>query len=615
MARHPALASRRSSSSGSRHRTGRTRGCSLDRFDSDAGLFGEYVATAIAGLIGHDSGLEGVPGERGPDVRAMVSAIVDDLADAPPRSVLVLDDYHAVEGGDVHAAVAYLIDCLPSHTGLALVTRADPPLPLSRLRAQGRLIDVRGADLRFTHEEIGEYLHGTLGVELSTDAVAAIAERSEGWIAALQLASLGLDATDDEDVVAAVSGRQRHIAGYLIEELLARLPADLAAFLLDTSPFDRFDAALCHQVTGTQYPARRIDELERRNAFLIPLDDGWYRYHHLFAELLRSRLRRNDPDREHDLLVRAAMACDERDLPDDAVDYALRSGDLALAGDIVDRHSRPQLAAGRVATLRSWLSRFPVPAGPATGIVTLAWAWCRMIEGDSHTARALIGRFEAEHLDDASALAGELQIMRAVTAFQDADPQAAERHARRGLAAQPPPSRSVECLGHLYVGRSLYARSRWDEARVHLQHAAALADRGTGFWAVTALFWLGATDTDAGDIAAGEQAMRQAQRVSSETEIPAAAGIADTGLAFIRLNQLEADDAIRLAARGTRRLERTTFTEMVFRAYFAWAEALSLAGRHAESDAVADEGSDGCTAAAWAAGPWRPGCGCRRAAT
>jgi LuxR family maltose regulon positive regulatory protein len=563
---------------------------SLDRFDSDVGVFGAYLTATVSALTGRASGLEAVPGEPAPDVRALVSTLVDDLATAPPGAVIVLDDYHVIEGGAVHEAVAYLVDRLPPRTGLVLITRADPPLPSARLRAQRRLTDVRGADLRFSRDEVGEYLCLALGTQLPDDAVTAVAERSEGWIAALQLVTLGLDPADSDSIVAAMSGEHRHIAGYLIEEVLARLPAELSAFLLDTCPFDRFDASLCRAVGAADAPAELIDALEQRNAFLIPLEDGWFRYHHLFAELLRSRLRRSDPDHETALLVAAARACDERGLADDAVDHALRSGDLALAADVVERHSRPLLAAGGVATLRSWLSRFPADAGPAATAVTLASSWCRIFEGDSQAARLLIDRIAAGRREDARAIAGELDIMRAIAAFQDGDAHAAERRARRGLARRPLPARSVECLGHLYVGRSLYARSLWDDARVHLRRAAALADRSTAFWAVTALFWLGATDTDDGDLVAGERSMLRAQEVSTDTEIVAAAGIADTGLAFIRLNQLRAVEAIDLAERGTRRLERTTFTEMVFRAYFVWSEALSLAERFDESHAVAEEG-------------------------
>jgi LuxR family maltose regulon positive regulatory protein len=582
---------------------------SLDRFDSDVGVFGEYLTAAVAALTGRDSGLHAVPGEPPPTTRALVSTLIEDLADAPAGAVLVLDDVHVLEGDAVPEALAYLIDRLPRHVGLALITRTDPPLPLARVRAQRLVADIRGTDLRFSPDEVGEYLRRTLGADLPAAVVAAVAERSEGWVAALQLASLGLDPVDGEAVLATMSGEQRHIAGYLIEEVLTRLPTGLADFLLDTSVLDRFDTALCRQVGVVGDPAARIEDLERRNAFVIPLGHGWFRYHHLFVELLRSRLRRTDPDRQAELLVLAAKACDDRGLPDDAVEYALRSGDPALAGAVVERHAQAVLAAGRVATLRSWLARFPEPAGPAVGAVLRASAWCRIVEGDAPAAQLLIDRADAAYVaapgspnhaadrlgrtgipDDRSAdVAAELDIMRAVVAFQAADPDAAERHARRGLARRSA-IRSLECLGHLYIGRSRYARSRWDDAREHLGRAAALADRDTAFWAVTALFWLGATDTDAGDILAGERAMLRAQQVSSDTEVAAARGVADTGLAFIRLNQLEPDEAIRLAERGTRRLERTTFVEMVFRAYFVWAEALSLAGRFDECDAIAGEG-------------------------
>jgi LuxR family maltose regulon positive regulatory protein len=336
---------------------------SLDRFDSDVGVFVEYLTGMVAALTRHDSGLASVPGERVPDIRELVATLVDDLAAAPPGSVLVLDDYHVIEGTAVHEVLGYLVDHLPAQVVLVLVTRADPPLPLARLRAQHRLVDIRGTDLRFTRDEVDEYMRRALGVRLTDEDVTAVTARSEGWIAALQLVSLGLD-PDSDGLMSAMSGEHRHIASYLVEEVLARLPAELAAFLLDTCALDRFDAELCRVVTAVDDAGACIEELERRNAFLITLD-GWFRYHHLFAELLRSRLRRADPERAVHVLVTAAKACDARGLPDDAVEYALRSGDLALAGSIVGRHSRPQLATGRVATLRSWLSRPWTDGAPA----------------------------------------------------------------------------------------------------------------------------------------------------------------------------------------------------------------------------------------------------------
>ena len=573
---------------------------SLDHFDNDPVLFGEYLGAALSRLTHRPSGLRSAFGEPAVDARSMISALIDDVQDAPAGSSLVLDDYHAVDNIEIHEAVAYLIEHVPKHVNLVMITRADPPLPLTRLRATGRLVDIRADQLRFTASEIGDYFRQSLGLELTKGETDMLAQRSEGWVAALQLVSLGHEPVTGNDLVGALSASHKHISSYLIEEVLSRLSPALARFLLDTSVLDRFDVELCRAITNNPDPGHLIDELEQRNAFLIPLTEepgGWYRYHHLFAELLRSRLRRTDPTRETVLLEAAARHCDERGLPDDGIEYALRIGDLTLAGAITDRHSAAQLAIGGVGRLRSWLSQFPVPAGPATGVVTIGWAWCRVFEGNTDAAYALLEQVEANHLSDfPSDISGQLEIMRAMTAFQAGDPAEAEAYARNGLQLLPRPSQYMECLGHLYVGRSLYARSRWNDAREHLSRAANLADHGNLFAAVTALFWLGATEADTGDLVACEHSMRQAQQLSAsddrDPDLAPAAGIADVGMAYVRLNQMDIAGAVKLAQRGTELLERTTFAEMVFRAYFVWAEALSLDGRHEESESVAAAGID-----------------------
>ncbi len=572
---------------------------SLDRFDSDSVLFGEYLGAALSRLTHRPSGLRSAFGEPALDARSLISTLIDDLADAPAGSSLVLDDYHSVDGVEIHEAVAYLIEHMPLHVNLVIVTRADPPLPLARLRATGRLVDIRADHLRFNANEVGEYFRQSLGVELSSEETNVLAERSEGWIAALQLISLGSGRVAGSDLVDALSADHKHISSYLIEEVVSRLPPELAQFLLETSVLDRFDAELCRAVTGVAEPADLIEELERRNAFLIPLTErasGWYRYHHLFAELLRSQLRRTNPGNDAVLLTTAARHCDRRGLPDDGIEYALRAGDLAIAAAITDRHAASQLAIGGIGRLRAWLNQFPVPAGPATAVVTLGWAWCRIFEGNAATAYELLDQVEANYLDEFPIdIRGQLEIMRSMTAFQAGEPEAAEGYARNGLSKLPPGSQYMECLGHLYVGRSLYARSLWDEARIHLRHAANLADRGNLFAAVTALFWLGATEGDTGDLPECEQAMARAQELSAasdrDPDLAPASGIADVGMAYVRLNQMDITDAIELAQRGTELLERTTFAEMVFRAYFVWAEALSLAGRFDEADSVAEAGN------------------------
>lgn len=570
---------------------------SLDRYDSDVGLFSEYLGTAVAGLTDRPNSLATMPGEQALDARALIATLVEELGHAPQGTVLVLDDYHEIEGQDVHEAINYLVDNLPTGVVVVVATRADPPLPLSRLRAHGKLREIRAADLRFTPDQIAEYFEANSGVELAADEVQLVSERSEGWVAALQLVSLGLDRQDSSLPSDSLSSNHPHIAAYLVDEVLDRVRPELAQFLLDTSVFERFDAQLCRDVAGVVNASSLIAEIERQNAFLIPLDriGEWYRFHHLFADLLRSRLKRSDPDRFRSLLSEAAEACEKRGLPDDAIDYALRAEDVSLAAGIVDRNMGVALGAGEVSRLRSWLRRFPVPAAESGHILALGWAWCRIFEGDLEAATELIERIEAEHLDAfAVEPGGQLEVMRSMVSFQAGDAVTAEAHARLSLEKLPKPSDYMECLAHLYVGRSLHAQAKRTEARSHLQRAASLAERGNTLAAVTALFWLGVAEMDQGNLAAAERSMISAHEVglsaAASGQAHPAAGVGDVGVAYIRLNQLDTASAVLHAERGSQLLKRSAFVEMEFRAFFVWAEALSLEGRYEDAHAIVDEG-------------------------
>jgi LuxR family maltose regulon positive regulatory protein len=584
---------------------------SLDRYDGDVGLFGEYVGTAVCSLTGHDSGLVSMPGEQTPDPRTMTATLVDDLAHAPPGTALVLDDYHEIQSREVHEAVTYLAENLPEGVILVIVTRADPPVPLSRLRSHDRLREIRSAELRFEADQVAEYFRSVAGTELDADQLQLVTERSEGWILALQLAGLGIDHEDPQAIARSLSAGHRHIADYLVDEVLHRLDPEVARFLLESSPFERFDDRLCREAAGVANAIELLREVERANAFLIPLDrdGGWYRYHHLFADLLRSRFRQSDPDRYAAVLRNAARSCADRSLTDDAVDYALKANDLTLAADIVAANLGAVLGAGEINRLRSWLRLFPVPAGDAAHVVALGWAWCRIFEGDTDAAGELMDRIEAHHVDDfAKDPRGQLYVMRAMAAFQASDLAAAEAHARRALEQLPPDSVYMESLGHLYVGRALHAQAKRAEARPHLERAASLAERGNTLAAVTALFALGVADMDLGNLVDAERSMTRAQEVGSTATGPTgdphpAAGVGDVGLAYIRLNQLDSGEAIRLAERGCRLLERSTFVEMVFRAYFVWAEALSVAARFDDAQTTIDEGIDWLQGRAIGGGP------------
>ena len=289
---------------------------SLDDRDNEPATFWAYVVTSLQTASG--GGPDGSPlgaaaltiiSSTPAATDAALATLVNDLDAVDVELVLVLDDYHVIERQEIHDGMAYLLDHLPGNVHLVIATRSDPPLPLSRMRARGELVEVRSADLRFTEVEAADYLADSMDLTLSDADVATLADRTEGWAAALQLAALSLQGRDDPGAaVAKFAGDDRFIVDYLVDEVLDRLPADVRTFLLDTCILDRLTGPLCDAVTERSDGASVLRELERANLFLVPLDDSrqWYRYHQLFADVLRSHLGREDPDRVAAVHRRAA---------------------------------------------------------------------------------------------------------------------------------------------------------------------------------------------------------------------------------------------------------------------------------------------------------------------
>ena len=286
----------------------------------------------------------------------------------------MLDDYHVIEARDIHDGVAFLLDHLPARLHLVIASRADPPFPLARLRARGELVEVRAADLRFTAEEAAAYLNDRMGLELTVDDVAALEGRTEGWIAALQLAALSLQGRDDvAGFIDGFAGDDRYVVDYLVEEVVQRLSDPVQRFLLQTSILARLSGPLCDAVTGQDGGRATLEELDRRNLFLVPLDDRrqWYRYHHLFGDVLRARLLDELPDLVPDLHLRASVWYEQNGEPDVAIDHALAAGDVERAADLVEVAAPATQVERREATLRGWLERLPEDLFPDRPVLSI----------------------------------------------------------------------------------------------------------------------------------------------------------------------------------------------------------------------------------------------------
>ena len=276
--------------------------------------------------------------------------------------VLVLDDYHVIDAHDVHQGMAFLLEHLPPQIHVVIATRADPPLPLARLRGRAELVEIRAADLRFTPDEALAYLNEVMDLDLTAQDVAALEGRTEGWIAALQLAALSIQGRDDvTGFIAGFAGDDRYIVDYLVEEVLQRQPDDVRSFLLQTSILDRLSGQLADAVTGQDGGKAMLEGLERANLFVVPLDDRrqWYRYHHLFADVLQARLLDEQPDRAPELHRRASDWYEKNGERSEAIRHAIAGNEFERAAELIERAIPAMRSGRRDWSMLGWLESLP----------------------------------------------------------------------------------------------------------------------------------------------------------------------------------------------------------------------------------------------------------------
>ena len=297
----------------------------------------------------------------------------------------------------VHESLGFLLEHRPPGLHLALASRSDPPLALARLRARGQLTELRAADLRFTPGEAAALLQQVAaapggarpGAPLPDAVAAALAARTEGWAAGLQLAGLSLRGRSDVDgFVAAFTGSHRYVLDYLAEEVLERQPAQVREFLLETSVLERLSGELCDAVTGRPGSQALLEQVERAGLFVVPLDEvrGWWRYHHLFADLLRARLQQEQPGRIPEVHRNAAAWYAERGLADDAIRHAVAAGEMTWAARLIERHYDAIFQRGEAATIQRWISALPAELARSRPRLLLAQAWMALVGGDVEAA-------------------------------------------------------------------------------------------------------------------------------------------------------------------------------------------------------------------------------------
>ena len=378
----------------------------LDAGDNDPARFWRYVLASI------DRVLPGIGGEattlaygsQPSSAEVVIATLLNSMQQVAQSLVLVLDDYHLIEQHDIHRNLAYAIDHLPADVHVVIVSRADPPLPLSRWRARDQLVEVRAEQLRFSGAETHAFLVKAMDLALSPEQTALLEARTEGWAAGLHLAALSLRGqSDPQDFISQFAASHRTALDYLMDDVFAHQPAHIQRFLLQTAILDRMTPALCDALLGVQQPlgdpfSRLIlDDLEQQNLFLIPLDADrtWYRYHHLFSAALRQRVRRLAPEQLPELHRRAARWLAVKGFSAEAITHALAADEHDLAAELIESAGVATWLRGEAATLQRWIGALPEAVGRRYPALLLWRAWIALLLPDRPALQRAVAQAES----------------------------------------------------------------------------------------------------------------------------------------------------------------------------------------------------------------------------
>ena len=582
----------------------------LDEADNDLTRFLAYlVATlqTIAPTIGQGV-LRVLQAPQPPSAEVMLTALLNEITTLPDHFVLVLDDYHVIDAPLVDQALTFLLEHLPPQMHLVIATREDPPLPLARLRAQGQLTELRAADLRFTPAEAADFLNRVIGLSLAVADIAALEDRTEGWIAGLQLAALSLQGHQDvAGFIRAFAGDNRYVVDYLIEEVLQRQPESVRSFLLHTAILDRLNGPLCDAVTGQPGGKARLETLQRGNFFLIPLDDKrhWYRYHHLFAEVLQMHLMTEQTDQVPTLHRRASEWYEQHGSAADAIRHALAGGDFERAADLIELAVPAMSRSRQEATLLGWLKALPDELVRARPVLGVAYAHVLMASGELEGVEARLQDAErwlnttadmGERPDASSAemvvvdkeefrrLPGMIAIARAGLALARGDVPGTVTYAQRALDLAPEDDHMTRGGAAGFLGLAYWTSGELEAAhRTYADGMASLQKAGNISDAINGATTLAAIRIAQGRLHDAMRTYEQALQLAMEHGTPgfAVRGTADmyVGMSEILRERNDLHAATQHLLRSKEMGEHTGFPENRYR----WRVAMARI-RHAQGD-------------------------------
>ncbi|HRQ42552.1 MAG TPA: LuxR C-terminal-related transcriptional regulator [Chloroflexota bacterium] len=575
---------------------GVTAWLSLDESDNDPVRFLTYLIaalqTAVPGL--GETAVKALQSPQPAPPETILTLLINEISQIDVSIVLVLDDYHVIAAPAIHLALSFLIEHLPPQLHLLITSRIDPALPLSRWRAHSQITEIRANDLRFTSDEVQRFFNQMMGLTLSNEEMAALEQRTEGWIVGLQLAALSLQGrTDQADLIAAFTGSHRFIIDYLTEEVLSQQSNAVREFLLLTSILERMCGPLSNALTQTESGQQMLEYLEHHNLFLIPLDDSrlWYRFHHLFAEVLRQRLQKVYPSSTFELYRRASSWFEQNELVSEAIEYALKGQDWPNAGRLIEANIDQAQLRGEVATLLRWLAVLPDETFQTHPLLALTHAWLLVITDEFTIAERRLATVEKIVRSDSTLdsstqtmLLGQIAFVRTLSALMLEYPgELTVATGQEALALLPESDLArrgfvfftIGCAEYIDLGDIPTAEQSFQQA-LSLSHAAgdALTELMTWAHLSQALMIQGQIQ------AAGASCEKILQRVAeSDWERVPAVGLCKVMHGRILYEQNELQAAEETLTQGIAEVERYALTRPVILGYILLARVKQAQGQ------------------------------------
>ena len=588
---------------------------SLDAGDNDLDHFLTYLIVLLRQVFESDSLGEGslnmLESPRTPPAESVLLPLINEIAVRPAKICLVLDDYHLIDSQPVHDALAFLLDNLPAKLHLVIATREDPPIQVSRLRARGHLTEIRATDLRFTSTETAEFLNRVMGLNLSAVDIAALETRTEGWIAGLQLAAISLQGHKDASrFIASFSGSNRLVLDYLIEEILDQQPDNVRSFLLQTATCDRFTGALCDALTGQDNGQQTLETLERSNLFIVPLDNerSWYRYHHLFCELLRQHLRQRQPDSVITLHKQASVWYEQNAFAHEAIEHSLRAEDFERAARLIEVQADAFWQRGEQTKLRQWLDLLPAALLFSKPYLCILRAWDQFASGQQESAVESLeaaekvlssdrtnttGPLTAPQnqltANDSMKIQGRVATIRAFLAFTQGDVDAIRRYSHEALEFLPDTDQTWRSAAAVVLGDSYSFSGETTKAhQVRAEALRASEEAGNIYMTLIAGMKLAVTLRELGQLEQVKQICQQQFQLANKSGL-SRSELAGWLLAIwgeVLAEQNDLDEALDKAEQGTRLAERGRDVAILGWSFFCLTRVLFSRGDLAGAEGI-----------------------------